>query len=53
MKTLKISDETHWLLSQIKAEAKYKSFDDLLMSELCFSQLMKGAIKEKNDKSKK
>lgn len=53
MKTLKITDETHWLISQIKTNGKYKSFDEMLQCELCMSALFKGAIKKRYDKSKK
>ena len=31
MKTIKISDETHFILNKIKAEKKFKSFDRMFL----------------------
>lgn len=53
MKTIEIKDETYWLLNQIKTNAKYKNFDDLLQTEICMSAMLKGALKESFEKSKK
>jgi len=31
MKTIKISDETHFILNKIKADKKFKSFDRMFL----------------------
>ena len=31
MKTIKITDETHFILNKIKAEKKFKSFDRMFL----------------------
>ena len=31
MKTIKISDETHFILNRIKADRKFKSFDRMFL----------------------
>ena len=50
MKTLKIKEETHWLLAKVKAEEKFKSFDDLIITAIGAYAIIKGHINDKQDK---